>query len=150
MSAGANPRQYVISIIFIGIASVILLRLFFIQNFEAKYKIMANDIAIYKSVVYPPRGAVIDRKGKTMLSNTVIYDLMVTPHNVPKNLDTMQLCAALGIDKHAYINIMRRVLERNIDVRQSPFMEQLSQEQTARFRENAYMFNGFELLERNI
>src|SRR4051812_15852511 len=126
MSTGANPRQYVISIIFIGIASVIMLRLFFLQNFEDKYKILANDIAIYKKVVYPPRGAVIDRKGKTMLSNTLIYDLMVTPHNVPKNLDTTQLCSDLNIDKQTYINIMRRVLERNIEMRQSPFMEQLS------------------------
>src|ERR1051325_2657844 len=99
MSTAANPRQYVISIIFIGVASVILLRLFFLQNFEAKYKILANDIAIYKKVVYPPRGAMIDRKGNTMLSNTVIYDLMVTPRNVPRNLDTAQFCAALGIEK---------------------------------------------------
>ncbi len=151
MATAANPRQYIISFIFIGVASVILLRLFFLQNFEAKYKILANDIAIYKKVVYPPRGAVLDRKGKTILSNTVIYDLMVTPRNIPKSFDTAQFCAALDIDKTTYVNIMRRVQERNIDVRQSPFMEQLSQEQTARFQENAYMFTpGFELVERNI
>src|ERR1019366_8166254 len=150
MSTAANPRQYVISIIFIGVASVILLRLFFLQNFEPKYKILANDIAIYKKVVYPPRGAVLDRKGRRMLLNTVIYDLMVTPRNVPKNFDTAQFCAALDIDKKTYINIMRRVQERNIDVRQSPFMEQLSTEQYARFLENAYLFTGFEPVERNI
>ncbi len=150
MSAAQNPRQYVISFIFIGVASIILLRLFFLQNFESKYKILANDIAIYKKVVYPPRGAILDRKGKVMLSNTTIYDLMVTPHNVPKTFDTAQFCAALDIDKAGYKKIMERVLSRNIDVRQSPFMEQLSQEQTARFQENAYMFTGFELVERNI
>ncbi len=150
MSAAQNPRQYVISFIFIGIASVILLRLFFLQNFESKYKILANDIAIYKKVVYPPRGAILDRKGKVMLSNTTIYDLMVTPHNVPKTFDTAQFCAVLDIDKAGYKKILERVLSRNIDVRQSPFMEQLSQEQTARFQENAYMFTGFELVERNI
>ena len=150
MSQAANPRQYVISFIFIGIASVILLRLFFLQTFEAKYKIMANDIAIYKKVVYPPRGVITDRKGKNMLSNTVIYDLMVTPHNMSKPFDTVQFCAALDIDKKTFINTMRRVYERNIEVRQSMFMEQLSQEQTARFQENAYTFTGFELVERNI
>src|SRR5580765_3814352 len=133
MSLAANPRQYIISFIFIGVGSVILLRLFFLQNFESKYKILANDIAIYKKVVYPPRGVILDRKGKTMLSNTVIYDLMVTPKNVPKTFDTAQFCSALDIDKKTYVNIMRRVQERNIDVRQSAFMEQLNQEQTARF-----------------
>jgi penicillin-binding protein 2 len=150
MSSAAKPRQYTISFIFIGVASIILLRLFFLQNFESKYKVLANDIAIYKKVVYPPRGVIYDRKGKVMLSNTAVYDLMVTPRNVPKTLDTGQLCAALDIDKNTYIKILQRVLTRNIDVRQSTFMEQLSPEQTARFQENAYMFTGFELIERNI
>ena len=150
MSIAANPRRYIISIIFIGVASVISLRLFFLQNFEAKYKILANDIAIYKKVVYPPRGVIIDRKGKTILSNTTVYDLMVTPRNIPKTFDTMQLCAALDITKEGYNAIMKRVQERNIDVRQSTFMEQLNQEQTAKFKENQYMFGGFDLVERNI
>ncbi len=150
MSVAANPRQYVIIAIFIGLASVILARLFFLQNFEEKYKILANDIAIYKKVVYPPRGVIYDRKGKVMLSNTVVYDLMVTPRNIPKTFDTLQFCAALEIERSEYNAIMKRVQERNIDVRQSSFMEQLSQAQTARFQENAYMFTGFELVERNI
>ena len=149
MSTAANPRQYVIRLIFIGVASIILVRLFFLQNFESKYKIMANDIAIYKKVVYPPRGVIYDRKGKVMLSNTVIYDLMVTPRNI-KNLDTAQFCSALGIDNTAFLKTMKMVQTRNIDVRQSTFMEQLSPEQTARFLENAFMFTGFELVERNI
>jgi penicillin-binding protein 2 len=150
MSIGANPRQYAIILIFAGVASVILLRLFFLQNFEAKYKILANDIAIYKKVIYPPRGVIMDRKGKVVLSNTVVYDLMVTPRNIPKTFDTAQFCAALDLNRDTYLAIMKRVQERNIDVRQSSFMEQLSQQQTARFQENAYLFTGFELVERNI
>ncbi|WP_345085014.1 penicillin-binding protein 2 [Nemorincola caseinilytica] len=150
MSLATNPRRYVISFIFIAVASIMLLRLFFLQNFEPKYKILANDIAIYKKVVYPPRGVIIDRKGKTLLSNTPIYDLMITPRNVPKTLDTAELCAALDIDIPTYEAILGRVLVRNLDVRQSPFMDLLNEEQTARFQENAYKFPGFELVERNI
>jgi penicillin-binding protein 2 len=150
MSLAANPRRYVISLIFLGVASIMLLRLFFLQNFEPKYKILANDIAIYKKVVYPPRGVILDRKGRTLLSNTPIYDLMVTPRNVPKNFDTSEFCAALNIDKATYESILGKVLVRNIDVRQSPFIELLNEEQTARYQENAYKFPGFELVERNI
>ena len=142
MSTAANPRQYIIQIIFLGVASVILLRLFFLQNFESKYKVMANDIAIYKKVVYPPRGIIYDRKGRVMLSNTTIYDLMVTPRNM-KNFDTAQFCAAMGLDQAGFLKIMKGVQTRNIDVRQSTFMEQLSPEQTARFQENAFLFSGF-------
>ena len=150
MSIATNPRRYVISFIFIGVATIMLLRLFFLQNFEPRYKVLANDIAIYKKVVYPPRGVIVDRKGKTLLSNTPIYDLMVTPRNVPKNLDTAELCASLDIDKETYEDILGKILVRNLDVRQSPFMELLNEEQTARFQENAYKFPGFELVERNI
>ncbi|MCF8450289.1 MAG: penicillin-binding protein 2 [Taibaiella sp.] len=150
MSLATNPRRYVISFIFIGVATIMLLRLFFLQNFEPKYKILANDIAIYKKVVYPPRGVILDRKGRTLLSNTPIYDLMITPRNVPKTFDTVAFCAALNIDREMYASILGKVLVRNIDVRQSPFMELLSDEQTARYQENAYKFPGFELVERNI
>ncbi|MGN6566344.1 MAG: penicillin-binding protein 2, partial [Flavipsychrobacter sp.] len=79
MSNAANPRQFVIKFIFISIASVMLIRLLFLQIFETKYKVMANDITIYRKVVYPPRGIILDRKGRTMLYNQVVYDLMVTP-----------------------------------------------------------------------
>jgi penicillin-binding protein 2 len=150
MPTAANPRQYIIISIFIGVAAIVVLRLFFLQNFEPQYKIMANDIAIYKKVVYPPRGIIYDRNGEVMLSNTPIYDLMVTPRNIPKNFDTAQFCAALDISRENYEAIMGRVLVRNIDVRQSSFMEQLNPGQTARFQENAYLFPGFELVERNI
>ena len=120
MSNAANPRQFVIRIIFVGIAAVILIRLFFLQIFEDKYKVLANDIAIYKKVVYPPRGVIYDRKGKVMLYNQVVYDLMVTPNSVPKNLDTVQLCLALGMDKDAYVKLLNRVRIKNGGMRQTP------------------------------
>ncbi len=149
MSTAASSRRYILQIIFLGVAVVILIRLFFLQNFESKYKIMANDIAIYKKVVYPPRGVVYDRKGKVMLSNSTVYDLMVVPRNI-KQMDTPAFCNAMGIDLPTFLKTMKLISVRNIDVRQSIFMEQLSPEQTARFWENAYLFPGFEMVERNL
>jgi len=150
MSNAANPRQFVIRIIFISIAVVMLIRLFFLQIVEDKYKVMANDIAIYKKVVYPPRGVIYDRRGKVMLYNQVVYDLMVTPNSVPKNLDTTQLCLALGMDKDAFVKLFTKVKFKNGGMRQSVFIEELKPDQWARFQENAYLFPGFELIERNI
>ena len=150
MSQAANPRQFVVKFIFISIAVVILIRLFFLQIFEDKYKVLANDIAIYKKVVYPPRGVIYDRKGKVMLYNQVVYDLMVTPNSVPKNLDTVQLCLALGMDKESFVKLLNKVRFKNGGMRQSTFIEELKPDQWARFQENAYLFPGFELIERNI
>lgn len=150
MSLAANPRPYVIRFIFIGVALVILVRLLFLQLFEDKYKIMADNIAIYRKVVYPPRGVIYDRKGKVMLYNQVVYDLMVTPNNVSKTLDTTSLCSALGIDKKAFEKLLHKVIVKNGYMRQGVLLEQLKPSQTARFQENMYLFNGFELIERNI
>lgn len=150
MSVAANPRALVIKLIFIGTAVVILLRLLFLQLFEDKYKIMADDIAIYKKVVFPPRGTILDRKGKTMLYNRLAFDLTVTPNKINKNLDTTELCHALGIDKTQFNKLLQRVIIKNGYRRPGTFIEQLSDEQTARFKENMYLFDGFELLERSI
>lgn len=150
MSFAANPRQYVIRIIFIGTACVILLRLLFLQLFEDKYKVMANDIAIYRKVVYPPRGVIYDRKGKPMLYNNVVYDLMVTPKDVGRKLDTMQLCSVLGIDKKTFEKLLDKVRIKVGPMRKGALIEEMSQEQTSRFQENLYMFPGLELNERYI
>ncbi|MBL7717566.1 MAG: penicillin-binding protein 2 [Flavipsychrobacter sp.] len=150
MSLAQNPRQYVIRFLLIGVAAVILLRLFFLQIFEDKYKIMANDIAIYRKVVYPPRGVIYDRKDKVMLYNQVVYDLMVTTSNVPKSFDTLKFCEVLGMDKPTFDKLLHKVHIKSGPRRQGAFLEQLSQEQTARYQENMYLFPCFELLERSI
>lgn len=150
MSVALNSRALVVKLIIIGTAIVILLRLLFLQLFEDKYKIMADDIAIYKKVVYPPRGIILDRKGKTMLFNRHAFDLMVTPSKLSKTLDTAELCNALGIDIAVYNKLLQRTIVKNGYRRPGIFIEQLSDEQTARFKENMYLFDGFELLERTI
>jgi len=150
MSLAVNSRQLVIRFIFIGIALTILVRLFFLQIFEDKYKVMANDIAIYRKVVYPPRGVIVDRNGKTMCYNEVVYDLMVTPTKVPDDLDTAALCSVLGITEENFGKMLYKTRIKNGSMRQGVFIEQLTREQTARFKENMFLFTGFELLERSI
>jgi penicillin-binding protein 2 len=150
MSLAANPRQYVIRFIFIGIAAVILVRLFFLQIFEDKYKVMANDIAIYRKVVYPPRGVIYDRNNKVMLYNQVVYDLMVTPSSVSKSLDTSALCDVLGINIPTFEKLLEKIRIKNGPMRKGAIIEELTAAQTARFQENIYLFPGFELSERHI
>lgn len=150
MPSAANSRELVLKIIFVSVAVVILSRLFFLQLFEDKYKVMANDIAILRKVVYPPRGVIYDRKGKVMLNNEVVYDLVVTPVEARKNLDTFKFCEALGIDTVQYGKMMNKAINKGGWVRQSVFLEELSMAQAARFQENIFLFNGFQMVERNI
>lgn len=150
MPFAANSRELVVKIIFIVVALVILVRLFFLQLFEDKYKVMANDIAILRKVVYPPRGVIYDRKDRVMLNNEVVYDLAVVPIEARKNLDTVLFCNSLGIDTLTFNKLMIRAINKGGWVRQSVFLEQLSQAQAARFQENIFLFNGFQMVERNI
>lgn len=150
MSFNSAPRRYVIWSIFTGVALIILGKLLFLQIFEDKYKILANDIAIYRKVVYPPRGVIYDKNGDVMMYNKVVYDLMVTANNVPKSLDTLALCRILEIDTTEYQRLFHRAEVRNGPLRKSVMMEQLSPQQTARLQENIYEFPGFELSERYI
>lgn len=151
MPSVVNSRQLVLKIIFISVAVVILSRLFFLQLFEDKYKVMANDIAILRKVVYPPRGVIYDRKGKVMLNNELVYDLVVTPIEVKKNhLDTVKFCEALTIDTATFSKMMAKAINKGGWVRQTVFLEELSQAQAARFQENIFLFNGFQMVERNI
>lgn len=150
MSIAANPRPYILRFIFIGMAVIMLLRLLFLQVFEDKYKIMANDIAIYRKVVYPPRGVITDRKGTVLCFNEVIYDLTMTASEVPKSIDSVQLCNMLGLDINAFHGMYQKAMWMNGPKRPGTFMPQLTKEQTARFQENIYAFPGFQLVERNI
>ncbi|MEZ5015591.1 MAG: penicillin-binding protein 2 [Flavipsychrobacter sp.] len=150
MSLADKPRMWVITSLFTLVALVIVGRLFYIQIVDDKYKVMANNIAIYKKIVYPPRGVIYDKNHKVMLYNQVVYDLMATYSKVPKTLDTMKLCGILGIDKARFEELLDRTRVRYGPVRKGIMVEQLTKAQTARLQENMYAFDGFEMSERYI
>src|SRR5690606_4282349 len=74
----------------------------------------------------------------------------VTPVKVNKDLDTAGLCNALGIDKETFEKTLLKTRIKNGPMRQGVFIEQLTTAQTARFKENMFLFPGFELIERSI
>ncbi len=55
------------------------------------------DNAVFPKIVYPERGIIYDRKGKAILNNAIMFDLMVTPAEV-KNFDTLSFCRLMEID----------------------------------------------------
>ncbi len=148
MSLTDKPRMLVISSLFICVTLVILARLFYIQIIDDKYKVLANDITIYKKIVYPPRGVIYDSDSSVMLYNQVAYDLMATYSKVTSKLDTTKLCEILNIDKERFEYLLNRTRVRYGPVRKGVMIEQLTKAQTARLQENMYDFEGFEMSER--
>src|ERR1700746_2981647 len=92
-----QSRSNIIRLIFGGMFLVIFAQLFNLQIFSDKYKKMAQENALFPKRIYPTRGIIYDRKGKAILNNTIMYDLMVTPSQV-KNVDTTYFCQLMDID----------------------------------------------------
>jgi penicillin-binding protein 2 len=150
MSVFNGSRSYIIRFIILAVFLVILGQLLNLQVFSKKYVVDARNNAVFRKVVYPPRGIIFDRNGKAILNNTLMYDLMVTPSQV-KNIDTAYICKLLEIDS---LEFRKRIIDavlRNGRYRASAFEELLSPEKYARFEENMWRFqNGFYLQQRPV
>lgn len=150
MSAFNQTRHTVIRIIFLIAFVVLLVRLFFLQLTTSTYDLLAMDNAVSKSVVYPDRGIIFDRKGKSILENTKTYDLMVQP-TLLKGLDTAGLCRILGIDSVIFRERIIGAIIKNGRYRPSVFEQSLTIENFVKLQENIYRFEpGFFLQERSI
>jgi penicillin-binding protein 2 len=85
------------SMIIIG-ASLLVIRIFYLQIINDSFKLKSDNNAIKIDYVYPERGYIYDRKGTLLVANQPSYDIMVIPRDI-KNLDTIQFCQLLNITK---------------------------------------------------
>lgn len=131
--------------------SVVLFKLFSLQVLDTKYAIMADEQGKLRKVVYPDRGLLFDRKGKAILRNTIIYDLMVTPGKINSSLDTFALCNILNIDTAEFRKRVITAIIKNRSYRPSIFESSLNPEKMARLNESMYKFMpAFYLQERPV
>jgi len=144
-----QSRSRIIKLIFSAAFFVILAQLFNLQVISDKYRKLAMDNAVYPKIVYPERGIIFDRKGKAILNNAIMYDMMVTPAEI-KGIDTLDFCRMMGIDTAEF---NRRILDakfKNTAVRPSIFEDLLTPEMQVRFEENSWKFPGFVLVQRPV
>jgi len=144
-----QSRSNIIRLIFAGMFLIIAAQLFHLQIVSKKYQQQAQENALFRKSIYPSRGIIYDRKGRAILNNTILYDLMVTPAQV-KNIDTIYLCQLVGIDTTEF---RKRVLDariKNGPFRPTIFEDLLPPDMYARLEENIWKFPGFNLQERPI
>src|ERR1700739_3737103 len=110
MSVFNQSRSNIIRLIFTGLFFIITANLFHLQIISKKYKMQAQENALFRKSVYPTRGIIYDRQGRAILNNTILYDLMVTPSQV-KNIDTTYFCSLMGIDTAEF---RRRIIEARV------------------------------------
>ena len=137
-------------LIFISVLIIIIAQLANLQLFSSKYRLEAEGQGTFRKVIYPDRGIVYDRKGKAILQNTTIYDLMVIPGKI-KGADTMTLCRILNIDTFEFRKRILNAVIKNKPYRASVFEALLSNEKMAMLNENMFKFDpGFYLQVRPV
>lgn len=135
----------------LAIGVIIIFRLLSLQVLNNKYSILADEQGKFRKVIYPDRGILFDRKGKAILRNTVIYDLMVTPRKLREmDLDTLAFCNALNIDTAEFKKRMHNIIATR-SFRPQVFEASLSDEVKARINESMYKWvPAFFLQERPV
>jgi len=141
-------RKFVIQAIFIVVAAVLLMRLFYIQVLDKSYFLAAENNVLRRMIVYPARGVILDRKGKVLVQNTPVYDIMVTPRDV-KPFDTLELCRLLGIDRETFDKSFNKAKTYS-PYRPSFFVKQLPSEMYQSLSEKLYQFPGFFAQNRTV
>ncbi|PWT70274.1 MAG: penicillin-binding protein 2 [Bacteroidetes bacterium] len=144
-----QSRSNIIRLIFGGMFLIIFIQLFNLQIFSDKYKKMAQENALFPKRIYPSRGIIYDRKGRAILNNTIMYDLMVTPSQV-KNVDTAFFCQLMDIDTAEFRSRIIDAKFRNGPFRPTIFEDLLPPDLYAKLEENIWRFPGFNLQERPI
>lgn len=149
-----SDRKYVISAIFIGLAMIFLIRLFYIQVVDDSYKLAADDNALRHKIEYPERGVIYDRYGKKanniLVYNEAAYDLMVIPKRV-KAIDTADLCQVLDITVDQFREKLIKLKKQKFSsFRPEIFEGEITLETYARLQEKLYKFPGFFVQARTL
>jgi penicillin-binding protein 2 len=145
-----QSRSYIIRLLFVLAFFVMLARLFNLQIISSEYRMLAEQNAVLKKTIYPARGIVYDKNGKTIVKNSLMYDLMVTPSEV-RGVDTNYLCQLLGIDTAEFNKRIINSIIKNGRTQPSAFEDLLTPDKYARLDENMWRFgNGFYLQERPV
>lgn len=143
-----EERKFIILGIFIVIAVIYLIRLFYIQVIDDKYKLDANNNVLRYNTEYPSRGLVYDRNGKLLVYNEAAYDLMVIPRQA-KGVDSIELCKFLGITPEVYSERLRQAKAYS-KFKPSVFDKQFSPAAYAAIQEKMYKFPGFFFQKRTL
>ncbi|WP_149276755.1 penicillin-binding protein 2 [Pareuzebyella sediminis] len=141
-------KKLLLSSIIVIIGITFIGRLSYLQIFSFSPDQVLEDPAIKRVYDYPERGYIYDRNDKLLVGNDPAYDVMVIPREV-KELDTLEFCSLLGIDKAKFVKELRkaRIYSPRLP---SVFVPQLSKEDYAKLQEKMRHYKGFYIQKRSL
>ncbi len=141
-------RKALLPIIIIIGTFLLVSRLFYLQVIDDSFKLKSDNNAIKIKYDYPERGYIYDRHGKLLVANQPSYDIMVIPREL-KNIDTLEFCKLLNIQKEEYIKIIKKAKVYSPRL-PSVFLPQLNKLEFAAFQEKIRKFTGFYIQKRSL
>jgi penicillin-binding protein 2 len=123
-----------------------------LQIFSTKYKEQAKRTTLDKTIIYPSRGLIYDRNGKTLVYNKPIYVINAIWNKINPKMDTLMFCSLLQIDKQTFITNLQKDWKSGKFNKSLPFvfLSKISPEQFAFFQEHLHKFPGFYPVQRII
>ncbi len=141
-------RKVLLPSMIIIAASLLVLRLFYLQVINDSFKLKSDNNAIKIQYDYPERGYIYDRNGKLLVANQPSYDIMVIPRDI-KKLDTLEFCLLLAITKEEFIKKIEKAKVYSPRL-PSVFLAQLNKSEFAAFQEKIRKFEGFYFQKRSL
>ncbi len=129
-------------------AAILIAKLFFLQVLTPGYKQQSKDNVVKKVTIYPSRGLIIDRKGKVIVYNDAVYDILVQ-WNITKNLDTLKLCDLLNTNIQ-YVRDKLDEIKRTTPNKPTAFIKLIDPQTFARFQEHLFEFPSFSFQTRTV
>ena len=141
-------RKLLLPSLIIVAASLLLIRIFYLQVVDDSFKLKSENNAIKVKYDYPERGYIYDRNGRLLVANQASYDIMVIPKDL-KNIDTLEFCQLLNITKEDYITKIAKAKVYSPRL-PSVFLPQLNKSEFAAFQEKIRKFEGFYFQKRSL
>jgi penicillin-binding protein 2 len=141
-------RKALLPSIIIFAASLLVIRIFYLQIVNDSFKLKSDNNAIKIKYDYPERGYIYDRNGKLLVANQPSYDIMVIPRDV-KKIDTLEFCRLLAITKEDFIKTIAKAKVYSPRL-PSVFLSQLNKKEFAAFQEKIRKFEGFYFQKRSL
>jgi penicillin-binding protein 2 len=147
-----EERKYIIYYAIALISFLMIGRAAYLQLFSPKYKVQAQKTTLERSLIYPSRGIIMDRNGKTLVYNKPIYIIYAVYRKIDRQMDTLKFCSLLGIDKETFKANLNKDWKSPQFHKSIPFvfLSKISPEQFAIFQEHMHKFPGFFAAERSI
>lgn len=89
-------RSVAVKGLVLAVLAVLVLRLFYLQVIDDKYKGFAMRNVQRYEVQYPPRGEVYDRSGEFLVQSKEVYDLVAVPKDLTE-FDTALMSSITGV-----------------------------------------------------